>query len=63
MILEAALRLSEKERLELAEELYDSLPDSVGLLSLDDPNLLSELDRRANDGSAGIPWEQLRDEL
>jgi putative addiction module component (TIGR02574 family) len=60
-ILEAALHLPENERLELVFRLMDTFPAAPNLLSLDDPNLIEELDRRAADNSATIPWVEIRD--
>jgi len=61
-IYEAALKLSEQERFDLATRLMDTLPDELGLLSMDDPNLIEKLDQRAADDSATIPWSELRKE-
>ena len=61
-IFEAASKLPEPARLELALRLMDSLPGPPDLLSLDDPNLLEELDRRFADDSGSIPWSVLKNE-
>ena len=61
-ILEAALSLPENDRLDLATRLLDSVPPGMDLLSLDDPNLIEELDRRAADDSGAIPWSDLKNE-
>ena len=61
-ILEAALSLPEGDRLDLAHRLLDTLPPEPDLLSLDDPNLIEELDRRAADDSGAIPWSELKKE-
>ena len=58
-ILEAALSLPEKERLDLAARLLDTIPP--GMTSIDDPELIAELDRRFNDGSPTVPWSDVRD--
>jgi putative addiction module component (TIGR02574 family) len=58
-IFEAALKLPDNERLELASRLLDTVPP--GIMSADDPDLAEELDRRFNDGSATIPWSEIRD--
>ncbi len=58
-ILQAALQLPEGERLDLAARLLDTVPP--GIMSVDDPGFIEELDRRLNDGSPGIPWEEIRD--
>jgi putative addiction module component (TIGR02574 family) len=61
-IFEAAAKLSESERMELVTRLLDTLPPEPELLSLDDPNLTEERDRRAADESGSIPWSVLKDE-
>jgi hypothetical protein len=58
-ILQAALTLSENERLDIAAQLLDSVPP--GITSADDPEFIAELDRRFNDGSPTIPWSEIRD--
>lgn len=61
-IFEAAVKLPENERLELVTRLMDTLPAEPDLLSLDDPNLIEELDRRAAVDSGAIPWSELKKE-
>jgi hypothetical protein len=63
-ILQAALQLSEDERYALVSRIIETLPepDCEAGLSLDDPDLLEELDRRFADESDTIPWSQLRRE-
>lgn len=61
-IFEAAVKLPENERLELVSRLMDTLPVELDLLSLDDPNLIEELDRRTADDSGAIPWSELKNE-
>jgi hypothetical protein len=58
-IFEAALSLPDNERLELASRLLDTVPP--GIMSADDPDFVEELNRRFNDGSATIPWSEIRD--
>ncbi|MBX7073549.1 MAG: hypothetical protein K1X71_10415 [Pirellulales bacterium] len=60
-ILRAALQLSEADQIELATRLLAEV-SPPGTLSLDDPALLDELDRRAHDGADTIPWRQLEAE-
>ena len=61
-IFEAALSLPEGDRLDLAHRLLDTLPPEPDLLSLDDPTLIEELDRRAADDSGSMPWSELKNE-
>lgn len=63
-ILEAALKLSEAERLSIATQLLATLPDEtdeieLSELELDDEELIKEWDRRANDGSEPIPVSEI----
>lgn len=55
-----ALALPEGERILLATELLDSIENSPAQSSVDDPAFLKELERRANDPSPGIPWDEVR---
>jgi hypothetical protein len=59
-ILEAAMNLPEGERLDLAVRLLDTVPP--GIMSIDDPGLIAELDRRSADDSGAIPWSDLKNE-
>jgi hypothetical protein len=61
-ILEAALKLPETDRLVIANSLMETLPDEFAGLSIDDPDLREELDRRWQNRAGTIPWKQLRDE-
>jgi hypothetical protein len=58
-IFEAAMALSEGERLDLASRLLDTVPP--GVLSIDDPDFIAELDRRFDDGAPTVPWSEIRD--
>lgn len=62
-VLKAALELSDADRLLLASELLETLPEDLPGWSLDDPGFLNELDRRAQDGTASIPWPEVRARL
>jgi len=62
-VLKSAMELSETDRLVLATELMDSVSDDLPGWSIDDPALAAELERRANDGSKGIPWEVVQAQL
>ena len=59
----AALQLAEEERLELAMDLLDSLPDGELTLSQDDPGLVAKLELRGSDEQGALDWEQLRNEI
>ena len=59
-ILKSALSLPEADRMLLAKEILDSFDDSKTSFSVDDPAFLQELERRANDPSPGIPWEEVK---
>jgi len=61
-ILEAAMMLPEDERLALVFRLMDSLPSEDITMSVDDPAIQTELDRRYADRDGGIPWFELRAE-
>ncbi len=58
-ILDAALKLSESDRLVIATRLMDTLPDDVAGPLEDDPAFLEELDRRAKDTEGWIPLSDL----
>ncbi len=62
-ILEAALQLSEADRLVIASEFLETLPKDLPGLAMADPGLMAELERRSGDLEGSIPWEQLRDSL
>ncbi len=62
-VLKSAMELSEKDRLLLATELMETVSDDLPGLSIDDPELQVELERRANDGSNGISWETVQAQL
>jgi putative addiction module component (TIGR02574 family) len=59
-IFDAALALSEEQRVALVELLLDSLSDRGA--DHEEEELVAELDRRRADGGTTIPWQQLRDE-
>ena len=58
--------LSIAERLQLVEEIWDSIAQDADVLPLT-PEQTAELDRRwaehERDPSSAIPWEKVRDEL
>jgi hypothetical protein len=61
-ILNAALGLSEDDRMLIVGRLLETLPDDAPGWSIDDPDFEAELMRRSGDWEGAIPWEQLRDE-
>ncbi len=61
-ILDAAMQLPEAERLTLVSRLMESLPPQGITVSLDDPELAAELDRRFAEGDEGVDWSQLKAE-
>ena len=62
-VLKAAMELHEADRLLLATELMDTISDDLPGWSIDDPDFPGDLERRANDGSPGIPWETVQAQL
>ena len=52
--------LSETDRLTLVTRLLETMPNEVVGLSLDDPHLIEELDRRSNDRAGAIDWSDLK---
>jgi putative addiction module component (TIGR02574 family) len=63
-VLQAALALPEKDRIELVERLLDTLgPETNGV---DDPGFFKELERRGEEVDSGkaetIPWSELKNE-
>ena len=62
-IVEAALQLSETDRLLIVSRLMATLPEEMPGLSEDDPDFLAELERRSGDREGAVSWDDLRDEL
>ena len=63
-VIQAALALPEKDRIELVERLLETLgPETNGV---DDPAFSQELERRSKEVDSGraetIPWSQLKNE-
>ncbi len=58
-----ALRLSDEDRLTLADRLLGSLPDGFQTVVGDDAELHGELLRRAGDREGAVSWDQLLDQL
>ncbi|MBN2295766.1 MAG: hypothetical protein JXM70_25260 [Pirellulales bacterium] len=61
-IFNAAMQLPEADRLTLVSRLMESLPPEGITVSLDDPELMAELDRRFAQSDEGIEWSQLKAE-
>jgi putative addiction module component (TIGR02574 family) len=60
------LKLSESERIQLAQDLWDSIPASSGSLDLTDAQFEEYESRLAEhdaDPSTAIPWEDVRAQL
>ena len=62
VLFEGALQLFEEERLSLVSRILDTMPAEDLTTSLDDPDLLVELERRFADPEGAIPWSELRAE-
>jgi hypothetical protein len=59
-VFDAALQLPEADRFALVSRLLQSTPDELPGLSMDDDNLIEELDRRFNDLEGAVDWNDLR---
>jgi hypothetical protein len=62
VLFEAALGLPEEERFSLVSRLLETMPTEDLGLSLEDEDLIDELDRRFADAEGEIPWSELRAE-
>ncbi|HHK41109.1 MAG TPA: hypothetical protein ENJ50_01720 [Planctomycetaceae bacterium] len=62
VLYEAAIKLPEKERLLLVSRIMETLPAAVQIPSVDDEDLLAELDRRFSDSETTITWSELEAE-
>lgn len=58
-IIDAALKLSEADRLMVVARLLETLPEEFPGLSADDPGFLEELERRANERGPVVPVSDL----
>jgi hypothetical protein len=61
-VMEAALQLPPSDQLQIASRLLETVIPDDGLLHMDDPALLAEIERRSRESFDGIPWSELRDE-
>jgi len=59
-IYQAALGLSEMDRLILVTRLLETMSMEDTGLSLDDPRLIEELDRRSSDHAGAVDWSDLK---
>ena len=62
LLFEAAMQLPEEDRLSLVSRILDTMPAQDVTTSLDDPDLLDELERRFAHPEGAIPWSELRAE-
>ncbi|NLF70735.1 MAG: hypothetical protein GX575_17015 [Candidatus Anammoximicrobium sp.] len=62
VLFEAARQLPEEERLSLVSRILDTLPVDDLTASIDDPDLLLELERRFADSEGAISWSALQAE-
>ena len=62
VLLEAAMKLPEDERLLLASQIMETLPSEDLTTSLDDLHLLAELNRRFSDPQGAVAWSELEAE-
>jgi hypothetical protein len=60
VILDAAMKLPESERLLVVSKLLETLPAEDSLLAVDDVALVDELDRRFADRDGSMTWSELR---
>jgi hypothetical protein len=61
-VFDAAMALPASDRLALVSLLLDTVVPVADDISLDDPSLLDELDRRFNDREGAVDWSELRAE-
>lgn len=61
------LELSVAERIQLAEDIWDSIPaedpEAVSLSPIQLKEIQARLDAHERDPSSAVPWEQVRSEL
>ena len=61
-ILDAAMQLGDDDRMRLVSRLLESLPPEDSALSIEDPDLVEELDHRFDDDEGAISWPDLKAE-
>jgi hypothetical protein len=62
-VLAAALQLSDDDRLLVATQLLETLPDELPGLDLDAAALSAELQRRSGDWNGAVAWDELKREV
>ena len=60
-VLQAALELSQIQRIALVSRLMESLPETAA--NFEDRDFQKELERRFGDPANTVPWRQVRDAL
>ena len=61
-LFEAAMNLSDDDRLSLASRIMDTLPPDALTCSVDDEDLLAEMNRRFSDPQGSVAWSELETE-
>ena len=61
-LFEAALKLTESDRFTLVSKLMETMPDENFTTSLEDKDLVAELDRRFGDPEGSVAWSELKAE-
>jgi hypothetical protein len=61
-IFQAALKLSDSDRLVLVSRLLETVPDTANTISVDDPGFLEEMERRFSNREGSVPWSELQGE-
>ena len=61
-LFEAALKLSDDERLALVSRLLETMPPDDAGISVDDPGFNEELERRGTETAGEVAWSALRAE-
>ncbi len=62
LLFEAAMQLPEEDRISLVSRILDTMPAQDVTTSLDDPDLLEELERRFAHPKGAVRWSELRAE-
>lgn len=58
-IIDAAMLLDEADRFQIVSRLLETLPNELPGLTVDDPEFLTELERRADNLEGAVPLLQL----